>query len=143
MRRLIRTNFFPMTNTHFSFYKKHSNNLNLNYPNILTNQTDFCFPKLYLSALIRTKIECMNKQLLNDVNWPNEAIWKSLLNKVTNDFGYLRNHFRKEGQVYKMVKYKMIVTVDSSRKHKILLFFTMADRETVGRVMTQTSGRAF
>ena len=42
-------------------YKIQSSNLNLNYPNILTNQIDFCFPKLYFSPLIRTKMEFINK----------------------------------------------------------------------------------
>ena len=34
-------------NPHFSFYEIQSSNLNLNYPNILTNQIDFCFPQLH------------------------------------------------------------------------------------------------
>ena len=63
-------------------YKIHSNNLIFDYPNILINQNDFSFPKLYFSPLIRTKIECINKQRLVDVNWPNKAIWKSELNKA-------------------------------------------------------------
>ena len=70
-----------MSNPNFSFYKLQSNNLNLDYTNILTSQIDFCFPKLRFSPLIRTKIECINKQLLVDVNWPNKAIWKSTLKK--------------------------------------------------------------
>ena len=37
---------------HLSFYKIQSNNLNLNYANILTNQSDFCLTKLYFSPLI-------------------------------------------------------------------------------------------
>ena len=39
-------------NLNFSFYTMESNNLNLHYPNILTNQIDFCLPKLYFSSLI-------------------------------------------------------------------------------------------
>ena len=57
-----------MGREHFSFYKIESNNLNLHYPNILTNQIVLCFPKLYFSPLVQTKIECINKQLLVDVN---------------------------------------------------------------------------
>ena len=53
-----------MSSQYFLFYKIQSNNLNLNYLNILTNQTDFCFPKLYFSSLIRTKADRINKQLL-------------------------------------------------------------------------------
>ena len=63
---------FPMSNQHFSFSKIQANNLNLDYSNVLTNQIDFCFPKLYFSPLIRTKIECINKQLLVYINWPNK-----------------------------------------------------------------------
>ena len=57
-----------MGREHFSFYKIESNNLNLHYLNILTNQIVLCFPKLYFSPLVQTKIECINKQLLVDVN---------------------------------------------------------------------------
>ena len=71
-----------MSNPHFS-YKIQSNNWNLDYPNILTNQIDFRFPKLHFRPLIRSKIEYINKQLLVDVNWSNKAIWKSALNKGT------------------------------------------------------------
>ena len=53
---------FPMSNPNFLFYKLQSSNLNLDY----TSQIDFCFPKLCFSPLIRTKIECINKQLLVD-----------------------------------------------------------------------------
>ena len=56
-----------------------SNNLNLDYANILTNQIDFCFPKLYFNPLIWTKIGCINKLLLLDVNWRNKAIWTLVL----------------------------------------------------------------
>ena len=74
-----------MINPHFSFYKIQFNNLNVDYPNILTSQTYFRFPKLYFSTLIQTKIEYFNKQLLIDVNWPNKSIWKSAVNKLTKD----------------------------------------------------------
>ena len=74
-----------MSNPYFSFCKKQSNNLNLNYLNNLTNQIDCCFTKLCFSPLIQTQIECINKQLLVDVSWPNKAIWKSELNKATKD----------------------------------------------------------
>ena len=39
-------------NLNFAFYKIQSNNLNLDYPNILAKQTGFCCPKLYFSSLI-------------------------------------------------------------------------------------------
>ena len=61
------------------FYKIRSNNLNLDYPDILTDQIDFCFLKVYFSSLIRTKIECIDKQPLINVNRPNKAMWKSAL----------------------------------------------------------------
>ena len=82
-----------MSDPHFSFYKIQSNNLNLDYPNILNNQIDFRFPKLYFSPLIRSKIEGINKQLLVDFNWPNKAIWKSVLNKTTNDVLLFKKSF--------------------------------------------------
>ena len=63
-----------MSSQKFLFCKIQSNNLNLDYPNILTNQLDFCFPKLYFSSLIRTKAECINKHPLINVNWPNKAM---------------------------------------------------------------------
>ena len=62
-------------------YEIQSNNLNLNYPNLLIYQIDFCFSKLYFSSLIQTKIECINKQLLFDVDWPNKAIWMEVIVK--------------------------------------------------------------
>ena len=56
-----------MSSQNFLFYKIQSNNLNLDYPNILTNPTDFCFPKLYFSLLIRTKTNGIKTQPLIDV----------------------------------------------------------------------------
>ena len=56
----------------------------------MTNQIDLYFLKLYFSPLIRTKIECMDKQLLVDFNWSNKAIWKSVLNKTTKYFFVIR-----------------------------------------------------
>ena len=80
---------------HLSFYKIQSNNLNLNYANNLTNQTDFCLTKLYFSPLIQTKIEWINKQLLVDVNWLSKAIWKSGLNKAIKDVLLFEKLFKK------------------------------------------------
>ena len=51
---------FPISNKHFSLYIIQSNNLILDYLNILSNQIDFCFPKLHVSPQIRTKIELIN-----------------------------------------------------------------------------------
>ena len=34
----------------------------------------FFFSRLYFSALIRTKIESINNQLVVDINWPSKAI---------------------------------------------------------------------
>ena len=82
-----------MNNQHFPFYKKQSHNLSLNYPNILTNQINSCFSKLCFSPLIRTKIECINKQLLVDVNCPNKAIWKLALDKTKKDVLLLEKLF--------------------------------------------------
>ena len=59
--------FFPWA-TNFFLNKIQSNNLNLDYPDILTDQIDFCFLKVYFSSLIRTKIECINKQSLININ---------------------------------------------------------------------------
>ena len=87
-----------MSNPQFSFCKTQSNNLNLDYPNILTNPINFCFPKLYFSPLIQAKIECISKQLLVDVNSPNKA--KLVLNKATKDALLSRNHFKKHGNKY-------------------------------------------
>ena len=70
---------FPISSRNFLFYKIPSNNLNFHYPNILTNQTDFCFLKLYFSLLNRTKTDSIKKQPLIDVTWPKKAMWKSAL----------------------------------------------------------------
>ena len=78
------------------FYKIRFNNY-FNYPNILTNQTDFCFPKLYFSLSVPTKIVCINKQLLVDVIWPNKTICKSSLNKATKDVLLFEKSFWKVG----------------------------------------------
>ena len=34
---------------------------------------------------MQTKIERINKQLLVDANWPNKAIWESVLDKAIKD----------------------------------------------------------
>ena len=106
-----------MSDSHFLFNKIQFNNLNLDYPNILTKKTDFYFPKLYSSPLIGAKIECINKQLLVDINWSNKAIWKSALNKATKEiliFGY-----------------EIVCNLNCFRKHRILLFFIMARCDTI------------
>ena len=72
-----------MSKQHFLIHKTQSNNFSLDYPNKLTNQIDLYFQKLYFSPLIRMKIECIDKQLLVDVNYSNKAIWKSTLNKAS------------------------------------------------------------
>ena len=72
---LFQTNF--LWDSHFS-------TLNM-LPNNVAIQIYFCFPMLYLSPSIRTKIECNNKQLLVDVNWINKAIWKSAFSKAMKD----------------------------------------------------------
>ena len=74
-----------MSKQNFLFYKIQSSNLNLDFSNILTNQIDFCFPKLYFSPFIRTKIERINKQLLFNVNRSNKAIRKLALTKATKE----------------------------------------------------------
>ena len=50
-----------MSNSYISLCKIPSHNLNSVYSNFLTNEIDFCFPKLYSSQLIRTQIEYVNK----------------------------------------------------------------------------------
>ena len=54
-----------------------------------------------------------------------------------------RDHFKKHGQVYETVTYKIFVTLNSSIKHKVLIFFTVAECDIVGRVTTQKRGQAF
>ena len=41
------------------------------------------------------------------------------------------------------ITYKIFVTYNSSRKHKILIFFTVADWDTMGRIIIETRGQAF
>ena len=48
----------------------------------------------------------------------------------------LRNHFKKHEHVYKIVIYLIFSTLNSSEKRKILLFFNVADWDTMGRVIT-------
>ena len=64
--------------------------MNLDYPNKLNNQIDLCFPKLNFSLSIRTKIGCIDKELLVDVDSTNKAIWKSALNRTTKDVFVIR-----------------------------------------------------
>ena len=91
---------------------------------------------------MQTKIECINKQLLVDANWANKAIWKSVL-KQQKMFCYSGNQFKRHGQVHEIVTYKIFVTHNSSRKHKILIFFPVVNWGSMGRVVTQTRGQAF
>ena len=126
-----------MSNQNFSFYKIKSNNSNLDYPNILTKRIDYFFPKLYFSPLIWTKIECINKQLLVNVNQPNKAIWKPALNKATKDALLFEKICIKEhGKVYEVVTYKIFVRLNSFRKYKILISFTLANWDTMGLFIT-------
>ena len=55
----------------------------------------------------------------------------------------MENHFKKHGQVNEIVTYKIFVLLNSSRKPKNLLFFTMADWDKSGHVIAQTRGQAF
>ena len=121
-----------MNNPKLWFYRMQSNNLNLDYLNVLTNQIDFCFSKLYLSTLIRTKIECITKQLLVDINWPSKAIFNSALIKQQNMFCSSRNKFNKHGVRNCYIQNHKFVTLNSSRKYKILVFFTLANWDTMG-----------
>ena len=41
------------------------------------------------------------------------------------------------------ITYKIFVTLNPSRKHKILIFFTVADWGTMGRIIIKTRGEAF
>ena len=58
-------------------------------------------------------------------------------------FYYTENHIKKHGQVNEIVTYKIFVSFNSSRKPKILLFFAVADLDTIGHVIRQTRGQAF
>ena len=55
---------------------------------------------------------------------------------------YSRNQFKKHGQLYEIVTYKIFVTLNSSRKHKIQIFFTVDGWGTLGHITTQTRGQA-
>ena len=71
-------------------------------------------------------------------------------------FSYSGNHFKKHGQLYETVTQKNFVTLNSSLgfgresvslsnpcssiKLKILIFFTVAECDIMGRVITQTRG---
>ena len=76
-----------------------------------------------------------HKQLLVDVNWPNKAIWKLALKKATKDILLFEKSFLKHGQFYEIVTNEIFL--------KILLFFTVADWYTMGRLITKTRGQAF
>ena len=54
---------------------------------------------------------------------------------------YLRSSFKKHGQVLRNSYIQNLC--DSLRKHKILTFFTVADCDIMGRIITQTRGQAF
>ena len=57
---------------------------------------------------------------------------------------YSRYQFKKNGRVFEIITYKIFVTLNSSRKRKILIFFTVADCGTMGLIIiTQTRGQAF
>ena len=66
-----------------------------------------------------------------------------MLNKAAKEVLLSRNHVKKHGQVYEIFTYKIFVMPNYSRKYKILLFFTVADWDTMGCVITQTRGQAF
>ena len=56
---------------------------------------------------------------------------------------YSRNQFKKHGQVYGIVTYKIFVTLNYSRKYTILIFFTVADWGAMERIITQPRDQAF
>ena len=53
-------------------------------------------------------------------------------------FCYSKNHFKKHRQVCETVTCKIFITLNFSRKHKILLFFTAVNSGTMDRVITIT-----
>ena len=55
---------------------------------------------------------------------------------------YSRNQFKKHGQLYEIVTYKIFVTLNFSRKHKIQIFFTVADWGTLGHITTPARSQA-
>ena len=54
-----------------------------------------------------------------------------------------RNHFKKHGQVYKTATYKIFVTLNSFIKHKVLIFFTVAECDIVGVVQLKNVAKLF
>ena len=62
-----------------------SSDLNFDYLNVVIILINLYFAKLCFSPLVRTYIECINKQLLVDINWLSKAIWKSELRKEIKD----------------------------------------------------------
>ena len=58
-------------------------------------------------------------------------------------FCYSRNQFKNHRLVYEIVTYKIFETLNSSRKQKILILFTVADWGTMGRITIQTCDQAF
>ena len=53
-------------------------------------------------------------------------------------YHYLRNSFKKDGQVLRNSYIQNLC--NSFRKHKVLTFFTVADCDLMGRIITQTGG---
>ena len=58
-------------------------------------------------------------------------------------FCYSRNHLKMHQQMYEVVTYKILITLNSCIKHKILIFFTVVDWDSMGRVIEQTGGQDF
>ena len=78
--------FFPWAIRIFHQVKWHPIKWHFDYLKVLTMEVDLCFPTLCFSSLFQTLMDCINKQLLVDVNWLNKAIMKSALCQAKNFF---------------------------------------------------------
>ena len=76
---------FRMSNSHFSWCKLPSNNVDFDYSKVSTIQIGFCLPKLCYCLLVWTQIECINKQLFIRASWLNKTLWKSGFRKAIKD----------------------------------------------------------
>ena len=76
---------FRMSNSHFSWCKLPSNNVDFDYSKVSTIQIGFCLSKLCYCLLVWTQIECINKQLFIRASWLNKSIWKSGFRKAIKD----------------------------------------------------------
>ena len=91
--------------------------MNSNYLDVFAIQFDF--PRLDFSPLIRTDIECINKQLLVDVNWLNKATSKPPLSRAMK---VMWDTIQKDMNTWtnQSILFKAILIFNFSKKLKIL-----------------------